>query len=129
MNTLLALAAGIEVVTGLALIVDPSIVARLLFGGDLSGPGQALGTLGGFALFALALACWPTRDAAGSTARALRAMLLFSLLAALYLVYLGVGGGAAGPLLWPAAALHAVLTLLLGRVWLRLRGASRPSET
>ena len=126
MKNLVALAAGIEVVTSVALIVYPSIVARLLFGGDLSGPGQALGTLAGFALLALALACWPTRDPAGSVAPALQAMLLFSLLAALYLIYLGDGGGAAGPLLWPAAALHAVLTLLLGRVWLRLRSAPRP---
>lgn len=125
---MLALAAGTEVVTGLALIVAPSVVARLLFGGDLSGPGQALGTLAGFGLLALALACWPARDAAGSAAPALRGMLLFSLLAALYLAYRGVVGGAVGLLLWPAAAFHAVLALLLARVWLRTQGALRPDE-
>jgi len=126
MKRLLALAAGTEVVTGLALIVDTSIVTRLLFGGDLPGPGRALGTLAGLALLALALACWPSRDATGSVRPALRAMLLFSLLVALYLIYWGVANGAVGILLWPAAVFHAVLALLLARVWLRFGSGPRP---
>ena len=53
-------------------------------------------------------------------------MIVFSLLSAIYLVYLGVGGGPAGLLLWPAAALHAALTILLIISWFNI---SRGAET
>jgi hypothetical protein len=36
-----------------------------------------------------------------------RALSLFSLLATVYLLYLGIGSGLVGSLLWPASALHA----------------------
>jgi len=126
MKRLMALAAGTEVVTGLALIIDPSVVTRLLFAGGLTAPGQALGRLAGFGLLSLALACWPFYDAAGFVPSPIRAMLLFGLLAACYLVYWGLRDGAAGPLLWPAAAFHAILALLLARVWLRFGSGPRP---
>jgi hypothetical protein len=42
-------------------------------------------------------------------------MLTYGALVTLYLSYLGVQGEWVGPLLWPAVALHAVLTLLLVR--------------
>ena len=83
----------------------------MLFGADLSAAGRALGRLAGFALLALALACWP--GAAAETRAAPRALLAFSLFTTLYLVYLGVGGELVGMLLWPAAILHAALTVLL----------------
>jgi len=124
MTTLLMLAAGTEVLTGLVLIGAPSGFARLLFGGGLSAPGLALAPLAGIALLALAVACWPVRHAAGSAAHAVRAMLLFSLLAALYLIYRGIGGETVGPLLWPAAVFHAVLALLLGRAWQGVRAGA-----
>jgi hypothetical protein len=94
-----AVAAGVEVVTGLVLIIRPSVFVWLLFGAELSDAGQALGRLAGFALLALALACWPTVGAEGEPSSALRAMLVFSLLTTIYLVYVGVGGELAGVLL------------------------------
>ena len=115
MRTLLAVAAGAEVGTGMVVLATPSFFARLLFGSELTSPGPGVARLGGFALLALALACWPTRDAAEGPA--LRAMLLFSALCAAYLIYRGIRGGATGPLLWPGAALHAALGLLLARAW------------
>ncbi len=48
-------------------------------------------------------------------------MTTYSLLVTLYLVFLGAGGEWVGPLLWPAVALHAVLTLLLARTWFSRR--------
>jgi hypothetical protein len=112
---LLKVAAGLEVGTGIVPIASPSLFARLLFGSDLSSPGPGVARLGGFALLALALACWPTRDATAGPA--LPALLLFSILCAGYLVYRGIRGGASGPLLWPAAALHGVVALLLAGRW------------
>ena len=44
---------------------------------------------------------------------ALLALLVFSLLAALYLVHLGIRGELVSVLLWPAAATHAGLAILL----------------
>lgn len=119
MKTLLAIAAGVEVGTGLALIAAPSLFTRLLFGSEMTSPGPGLGRLGGFGLLALAVACWPTRDAAAGPP--LRGMLLFSALCAVYLIYRGIRGGAIGPLFWPAAAFHAILALLLARAWRRER--------
>src|SRR5947209_2897731 len=115
MKRLLALAAALEAVTGLALMIDPAVVARLLLGGHLPGVGTALGRVAGFALLSLGLACWPRPGPA--SARALRALLTYNPLVTLYLLYLGIGGEWVGSLLWPAVALHALLTLLLAGAW------------
>ena len=120
----IAVAAGVEVPTGLVLIIRPTLFVWLLFGTELSRGGQALGRLAGFALLALALACWPGRGAASGSVPALRALLVLSLLTTMYLVYLGVGERV-GTLLWPAAILHAALTVLLVLGWLN-RGGFRP---
>ena len=114
----IAVAAGIEVATGLVLIIRPSLFAQLLFGAELSGVGRALGRLAGFALLALALACWPRGEGESRSVSARRALLVFSLLTTVYLVFLGVRSALVGPLLWPAAALHAALAILLARGWL-----------
>jgi len=112
-RTLVLLSAALEVATGVALIAAPDLVARVLLGAGLSGGGIAVGRVGGFALLSLGLACWPGGDDA--TAHATWALFTYNLLAALYLGYLRVGGGFVSYLLWPACALHALLTLLLAR--------------
>jgi hypothetical protein len=45
-------------------------------------------------------------------------MLTYSAIVTLYLTYLGIAEGLVGILLWPAVALHAALSILLGRAWL-----------
>jgi hypothetical protein len=118
--TSIAVAAGIEVGTSVLLIIRPSLFVWLLFGSELSATGDALGRLAGFALLALALACWPgPGTAAAQSIAAFRALLLFSLLTTVYLLYLGIGSGPVGPLLWPASALHAGVAIFLGRGLLR----------
>ena len=112
-RTLVMLSAAIEAATGVALIAAPDFVAHVLLGAGLSGGGIAVGRVGGFALLSLGLACWPGGDDA--TAHATWALFTYNLLAALYLGYLRVGGGFVSYLLWPACALHALLTLLLAR--------------
>ena len=115
MRKVLVFAAIVEIATGLALIVDPAIVARLLLGAELSGVGTAVGRCFGFALVGLALACWPGRHKPGLPA--LRGMLTYNALIALYLGYQGTVGHQRGLLLWPAVALHAVVALLLVWTW------------
>jgi hypothetical protein len=48
----------------------------------------------------------------------LAALLALSLLATVYFIYVGMGGVNVGVLLWPAAATHLVLAILLARAWM-----------
>ena len=45
-------------------------------------------------------------------------MIVYSATITLYLAYVGFAGGLSGILLWPAVALHAILTVLLTGIWL-----------
>jgi len=103
---LLTLAAVAEVATGVALLVVPSLVGRWLLGAELTGIAVPVARVTGIALIALGVGCWPGPAIVG--------MLTYTVLAALYLLYLGIRGVWVGPLLWPAVVAHAVLTSLLG---------------
>ena len=109
MRKVLVFAAVGEATTGMALLVVPSLVVKLLFGADIADIGVVTSRFAGVALIALAVACWPF----GSASRAVCGMLTYSSLATLGLLYLALGGKWNGPLLWPAVVLHALLTLLL----------------
>jgi hypothetical protein len=115
---ILTFAAVVEVGTGLVLLINPAIVVTLLLGAEVSGAGTLLGRCFGIALLALGLACWPSWQRAESGAPAFRAMLIYNVLMALYLAYLGTVGHLGGVLLWPVVALHAVVALLLVWTWL-----------
>jgi hypothetical protein len=117
---LLSVAAAIEAITGVALIITPQIVSELLLGADLDGAGIAVGRVAGAALLALALVCWIIRHDANKTP-ALTAMLAYNLLVTAYLMYLGLGGQLVGVLLWPAIAIHAILTLMFAYVFINDR--------
>ena len=107
MKKVLILAAAGEALTGLALLLVPSFVGRLLLGENLTGTGMVSGRVAGIALVALAVACWPGPPVAG--------MLTYVAAVALYLAYVGVVVGLTGIFLWPAVVLHLVLTALLAR--------------
>jgi hypothetical protein len=117
MKKVLTLAAVAEAATGLALIVVPSLVGRLLLGADLAGVANPVARVAGIALLALGVACLPS-------CTPLCGMLTYSLLAAAYLFYLAIRGEWAGPLLWPVVVLHIILTLLLLGVWWSARKES-----
>ena len=112
MKKLLIFAATLETLTGLTLLVSPSFVIRLLLGAEIAGAAFAIGRIAGISLIALGVACWPDRN----PLRAFFGMLTYNFPATLYLVYIGLNGGA-GILLWPAVAVHAGLSLLLLRAW------------
>jgi hypothetical protein len=112
MKKLLTLAAVVEEATGVALLIAPSLVGRLLLGAELAGASIPVARVTGIALIALGVSCFPRMER-GRLGQALIGMLTYSLLVTLYLLYLGVRGEWVGPLLWPAAAVHAVLTMLL----------------
>jgi hypothetical protein len=113
MKRLLTLVAVIEAATGVALLTVPSFVGQLLFGAELAGMALTIARMTGIALISLGIACWPSN----AVQRALYGMLTYNTLVTLYLLYVAIGVKSVGPLLWPAVVLHAVLTLLLVRVW------------
>ena len=108
MKNALTFAAVAEAATGLALLIAPSLVVQILLGEQPTAIPVA--RVAGIAIVALALGCWPGSPLLG--------MLVYSGLITLYFAYLGLAGGSIGIFLWPAAALHLVLTILLGRTWL-----------
>ena len=110
MKSTLAFAAIGEAVTGLALLIAPSLVGELLLGEQLAGVAIPVARVAGMGLVGLGTACWPGTPLAG--------MLIYSTAVTLYLAYLGFAGGLVGVLLWPALALHVVLSILLGCAWL-----------
>ena len=114
----LIVASVFEVATGMALLIVPSLVGQLLLGEELVGVAISVARVAGIALIALGIACWPGSPLVG--------MLAYSVAVTLYLAYIGIAGHSAGVLLWPAVALHAVLSVLLGRAW--LAGDHRSSE-
>ncbi len=115
---LLGVAAIGEAVTGLALVAVPDLVGRLLLGVEVGGVGLVIARVTGIALLALGLGCWLGRREGGRSS-ALTAMLAYDAMVSAYLVALGLGTEFVGVLLWPAAAVHAVLTALLGRAWIK----------
>ena len=107
MKRVLIFAAVGEAATGLALLIVPSLVGRLLLGEELTGIAIPVARVAGIALIALGVACWPGPPLVG--------MLTYSAAVTLYLAYVGFAGALTGILLWPAVILHAILTALLTR--------------
>ncbi len=105
---MLILTAVAEIATGMAMLIVPSLVGRLLFGEDLAGIAIPVARVAGIALISLGVACWPGPPLVG--------MLIYNAAVMVYLAYVGFAGGFTGMLLWPAVILHAILTVLLTRV-------------
>ena len=126
-KVLLAVAATLEAVTGLSLVIAPRIV-RFLLGTDISGAALVIARMGGLGLLSLGVACWPRIE---GTIPRLRAMLIYNLLATAYLGYLRFSSQSVGKLLLLALAVHAVLTILFLGAWLKHQsgGASKRSWT
>jgi hypothetical protein len=114
---LIAVAAAVEVAAGFIFIVSPSLVVQLILSVDLNPAGEAVGRVAGFGLLGLGLAAWPGSTPVSGKSAAARGLLAYNLLAAILFIYLGVRGTMVGMLLWPAAALHTVLAIALGCVF------------
>jgi hypothetical protein len=107
MKRVLVFAAVSEAATGLALLIVPSLVGRLLLGEGLTGIAIPVARVAGIALIAFGVACWPGTPLVG--------MLTYSAAVTVYLACVGFAGGLTGILLWPAVVLHVILTALLTR--------------
>ena len=63
MKKVLSIAAVLEVATGVALLIVPSLVGRLLFGAEFTGIVIAVARVLGIAFLALGVCCWPGSSA------------------------------------------------------------------
>ena len=118
MKTLLIVVGVLELGTGLALLIAPSVVTHLLLGAEPVGVAIPVARTFGIALVALGLGCCWSSVWLG--------MWLYTALVTLFLLYLGARTEWHGQLLWPAVALHAVLTVLLARPPKKARFLHRP---
>jgi hypothetical protein len=105
MRNVLIVASVVELATGVALLLVPSLTGQLLFGESLAGIALQVARVAGIALIALGIACWPGPPRP--------AMLAYNAAVTTYLAWLGFAGGLSGILLWPAVVLHTILTVLL----------------
>ncbi len=124
LRSLLKFTAIVEIGTGLALMIDPRFVVGLLVGPNLPAEEHSDGSPAGHR----DPRAWPGVLAERGSCRRVaprrfRGMLVYSVLIALFLVYLFKVGHLGGVLLWPAVVLHAAVALLLIWSWRSARGA------
>lgn len=115
-----------EIGTALALLVNPELVVAWLLGTAADVTVQVVGRCFGIALLALAMAWWPDQASVESARSYLRGAFTYNTLIALFLAYLGILRHMGGVLLWPAVALHAVISFLLITTWRAQLRKNRP---
>ena len=105
-------AAWLEIVVGVIFIAVPDVPCLLLFGARPEGMGVPLAHWVGVGLFALGIACLPSK-AAGPYRGAVLGLLVFNAGVTVLLAWVGVVSTVHGFLLWPIIILHAVITAAL----------------
>jgi hypothetical protein len=103
--------------TAVVLIAVPAMAGRVLLATELSDSGVAVARVGGCGLLALGWSCWPSGDDASP--QSVRALLVYNLLAGLYLGFLRVRGEFVSPVLSLASGLHVLLAVLFARAVVR----------
>ncbi len=107
LKKLLVVAALGEAAFGVFVFVAPGLALVLLFGSAPVASAMIVTRIVGVAIVSLGIACYPRGPRQG-----LYGLLTYSVLVALYLIAVGIGG-AVGVLLWPAVVVHALLSALL----------------
>lgn len=113
MKKLLVLTSVLETLLGIFLIIDPTPVIRLLLGTESTSIVQTISRLTGIVYICFGAACYPVELTQGKFIKvpSVRAMLLYNLLAAVYLGYLKFAEKLTGELLLPAVILHFLITI------------------
>lgn len=113
MKNLLILTSLIELSLGIALLILPGEVLKLLLGHSETGSIIVLARFTGIAFTCFSIACFPSKNSFDLNVKSpvFRAMFLYNLLAAVYLGYLRFAENLNGVLLLPAAMLHSLITI------------------
>lgn len=109
----LILASLLETITGLIALIDPTIVAKLLFGAEIAGAGILITRIAGAGLLGLGVSCWPLNLFGKHFSNTILGMFIYNIIVTIYFGYLGITGIWVGPLLWPVILLHLFITFLL----------------
>ncbi|NOL47509.1 putative membrane protein [Synechococcus sp. MIT S9220] len=110
-STLYRLASAIELITGITLLLLPSVVMPLLFNAESSAAAERLMQLYGLALLGLGVACWESPCALPAK----RGLLLYNCSAAVLLITLSSQQLSGGAAVWTGALIHIVLGGLMVR--------------
>jgi hypothetical protein len=113
-RSLLSVTGALEAVTGLLLLVAPSMVVELLLGATPGTPaGVTVSRVAGMALLTLGVACWLAREDAGSRAAKglVTAMLLYNVVVVAVLVLGWTSVAPVGIAFWPVVVAHAGLAV------------------
>ena len=105
-------AACLEIVVGAIFITVPNIPCALLFGANPENIGTPLARWVGISLFALGIACLPSK-AGESHRKAVLGLFMFNAGVAILFAWVGAVATVHGFLLWPAVILHAGIALAL----------------
>lgn len=111
--SLLIVTALVEVGTGVALLMAPSLVVELLLGAGLSSPQSlVLGRITGAALVSTGVACWLAHNGEPSGRRGLvGGLLIYNLAVPALLTRAAIADGTRGIAIWPACVLHLGLAV------------------
>lgn len=102
------LSAVVEVLTGTALVLAPTLVVDLLFGRELDPTGTVLARVAGIALLSLGVSASESpRRSPGQAPRI--GICIYNVGATAVLVMAATMGAMSGPLLWPAVVLHGLI--------------------
>ena len=105
-------AAYLEIVVGAVFITAPNVPCALLFGANPDNVGAPLARWVGVSLFALGIACLPSK--AGESHRsAVLGLFVFNAGVTILFAWVGAVSTVHGFLLWPAVILHAVIAAAL----------------
>jgi hypothetical protein len=110
---IVAFTALVELVTGIALLLDPALVIALLLRTSTDATAQVVARGFGIALLALAAALRPVHGSSAVAVPAFQAALIYNALMALFLASVSIVQHMGGLALWAAVALHAILAVLL----------------
>ena len=113
MKNLLIVTGIFESVTGILLLISPSLPVSILFDSSVDNPvGLLIGRLAGAALLSLGVACWLVRNEKSRAVTGVAiAMLLYNVVALVLLTFAGLIVHLSGMGLWPAVFIHVVLSI------------------
>ncbi len=105
-------AAWLEILVGAGLLVVPDAVSQLLFAAPADGIGMPWARFAGVGLFALGVSSARSKATASRT-DAVFGLLIFNVIMAALLAWLGLATAFHGILLWPGSIGHALIAVAL----------------
>lgn len=108
MKKLLMFTSIVETTLGILLLLFPYLIVKLIFGIEATDAVNILCRLAGMVFISLGLACFPVNEVRMVTA--VRGMIAYNLMAAIFFCYVKIENTFDGVMLVPALVFHAFIT-------------------